>query len=871
MAKVVTCPSCQAKGSIPDDSKATRIRCPKCSEMFDVKGASAGASSGTMKKSSASAGPKPAAAPRPAFDDLENVAPLPSLSSTGGRRSASPGQAARGQAPGAGQGQSPMLYVVLGVGGLVVLGIGGLLLAVVMRGDGNAARPGAVAAGGTDVAQTAPVQTAQPAVSAPPVVTPTVAPADTSSTSSYSAIDQAEVVRRLKDATVYIKNKIAGKTLASGTGFAIEVRGDNVTVVTNRHVIDLDISELPPKLAPKGSKVELEVVFRSGQGPQKEQPLPAEVLAADSSGDFSNDLAFLLVEGVKQAPTPVNILTKSDTTEGMAYTGAGFPFGGMLTIVNQSKSNPGVTITRGGIARLVRDDHGHLDLFQVDGSLQPGNSGGPIVEEKTGKFIGVVVAKMGAVDTIGFVVPAEEVRQTFAGRVGALLLTLQNIQKTSANLQIKAQIVDPKGNVQGVLIHAAAASAGTVSPKSVGTWPPLPNSTPVELQRDPKVAMASGNVQIALSGEGAAARKVLIQSAHRDTKGKLVYAKPREIELPEKPGRILLSGETLRMLKALERKSLGMLGPLVNGEKDDKLTKDEDNMKIKIEVPGGKIRTLAPLIRTKFNKNKPLHNAPMALIDVEGDFGAIVEVTGDMKPGSTLPKDRQGNDLVFTFQGAGLLLYQDKDNFVRLERTAGVSLASLQPIHKVLFEVVKDGKQVENHVYPPVPEGPVYLRLERRKGRVLCGFSQNLLSPPMLIQQIEVDFAPKLKIGLSAGNISAKKFDATFENFVVINDETKLDALLGEAEPQKKWRKKEGKETSRESKKHKRKQRDHSAGPPTIVNSAVEPGSLISSTLTSRDGRAADCTRSVIECRPTASGVVEPGEPAGTGWSSIQR
>ena len=501
-----------------------------------------------------------------------------------------------------------------------------------------------------------------------------------------------------------------------------------VILATNRHVavLDIDVEDLPPALAPKGSQIELEAVFRSGQGPQKEKAYPARILAADSSGDFSNDLAFLLVEGVAQPPTRIDVTTKSDTTEGMAYTGAGFPFGGMLTRVNESKGNPGVTITRGGISRLVRDDHGHLDLFQVDGSLQPGNSGGPIVEEKTGKFIGVVVAKMGTVDTIGYVVPAEEVRRALAGRVGALDLTLKAIQPTSADLQVKAQIVDPKSGVQGVLIHAVAAGAGTISPNGDGSWPPLPNSKPVELQRDPKFAMASGIVQVALSGQGAAARKILIQSAHRDKAGKLIYSKPKEIELPEKPGHIMVSSEVLRILRSIERKSLTMLGALVDPEKDCKLTKDEENMKIKIEVPGGKIRTLAPLMKTRFNKSKPLHNAPMALVDVEGDFGAMVEVTGDMTPGSTLPKDRQGNDLVFTFQGAGLILYQDKDNFIRLERTAGVSLSDLHPIHKVLFEVVKDGKQVENHVYPPVPEGTVYLVLARRKGRVQCGFSQNL-------------------------------------------------------------------------------------------------------------------------------------------------
>jgi hypothetical protein len=41
---------------------------------------------------------------------------------------------------------------------------------------------------------------------------------------------------------------------------------------------------------------------------------------------------------------------------------------------------------------------------------------------------------------------------------------------------------------------------------------------------------------------------------------------------------------------------------------------------------------------------------------VEGDFAAMVEVTGEISAGTTLPKDRQGNSVPFTFQGAGLLL-----------------------------------------------------------------------------------------------------------------------------------------------------------------------------------------------------------------------
>ena len=90
------------------------------------------------------------------------------------------------------------------------------------------------------------------------------------------------MVRRLKDATVYIKNNIGGRTISSGTGFVIKVIGGNTAILaTNRHVVDVDISDLPPRFAPEGSKIELEVVFRSGQGLQKEKSYPAQVLGRD--------------------------------------------------------------------------------------------------------------------------------------------------------------------------------------------------------------------------------------------------------------------------------------------------------------------------------------------------------------------------------------------------------------------------------------------------------------------------------------------------------------------------------------------------------------------------------------------------------------
>ena len=235
--------------------------------------------------------------------------------------------------------------------------------------------------------------------------------------------------------------------------------------------------------------------------------------------------------------------------------------------------------------------------------------------------------------------------------------------------------------------------------------------------------------------------------------------------------------------RALQRKSLSLLGPLVDPDKDCQLVKDEASCKIKIEVPGNKLHTLAPEVVTLLDKKKPLHNAPMTLTDVEGDFVASVEVTGEISTGSILPQNLHGNSIPFTFQGAGLLLYQDQDNFVRLERTAGTAIGTLARIHKVLLEVVKDGKNM-NQSYPPEPEGPVYLLLMRHKGRTVWGASSSIrgLATPfkeIATEEIEIDLPPKVKIGLSASNISAKPFTATFENFALITDVAVIDAHFG--------------------------------------------------------------------------------------------
>jgi len=768
---------------IPDNAPAARIRCANCKEIFKVDGP-APQPSAAVSKPSAGGARRPASASAPsqslAFDDLEDVRPVASATNSGFRRS--PAESSKGSGP------SPLIYALLGGSGVAVVVLLAVLVVVLTRGgDGPAANVGNAARvaerSKPSTTERAHAEEAPAAVES--LVSPTTVTANTppppSSTSS-TVIDSQEIIQRLKDASIYIKLKLGDKPLSTGSGFVIEVSGDTVLLATNRHVVVPNLSELPPSIAKKGAASSIEVVFRSGLGRQQEQVLPAEIVAADLTEEYGTDLAFLRVRGVKNPPKPINPLTRSDPTEGMTYIGGGFPLGGMLNKISESKGNPSVTITGGRIAALRRDEHGHITLLQVDGSLQPGNSGGPIVEEKTGKLLGVAVASLSraGIDTIGFIVPAAEVRQALAGRVGAVDLTLQKSPQGTADLLVKAQVVDPKQRVQGVLVHiAASAAVGTLNPNSDGSWPPLPKSTPVELQKDNKTASALGRVQVSLSGNGADARKVMIQTARRDLAGQIVYSKPKEYNLPERPGKILARGDLQRTIKAVQRKSASLLGPLIDPDKDCQFTKDEENYKFKIEIPG-KLHTLSPELTTRKNRKVSLHNAPIILADVEGDFAAMVEVTGEISPGSVTPKDRQGHMLPFTVQSAGLIMYQDKNNFMRLERAGSILINDLRPVHRLIIEAVKDGKQAMQPIYVDVPEQNTLLILVRRKGRVRCMFSPNGGNSIVAFREFALDLPPKIKVGLTAGNISAKPFTANFENFAVLNDATKIDTELGE-------------------------------------------------------------------------------------------
>ena len=141
--------------------------------------------------------------------------------------------------------------------------------------------------------------------------------------------------------------------VSSGTGFAVSSTGH---IVTNNHVID-DCTYV--NIHYNRIAIRSTVLYR----------------------DPTNDLA--LLQGDFVPPKVFNISRKNPELMQEIFV-AGYPFG------NQVSSS--VKVTKGIVSSLTGIGN-NVSNIQIDAALQPGNSGGPIFDNK-GNLIGVAVAKL---------------------------------------------------------------------------------------------------------------------------------------------------------------------------------------------------------------------------------------------------------------------------------------------------------------------------------------------------------------------------------------------------------------------------------------------------------------------------------------------
>jgi TPR repeat protein len=164
----------------------------------------------------------------------------------------------------------------------------------------------------------------------------------------------------------------------TGTGFAVSERGH---LLTNHHVVAgcAAVRVQPPLTAARDEWSDV-LDFGDEQAPRGEAAA-AVVVARDPS----NDLA--LLEAPVRLPPPI-ALDDRGIRAGDTVVAVGFPLPGLLA--SEASVTTGTVSALAGIGNDMR-------LLQVTVPVQPGNSGGPLVDLH-GRVVGVVVGKLDALE-----------------------------------------------------------------------------------------------------------------------------------------------------------------------------------------------------------------------------------------------------------------------------------------------------------------------------------------------------------------------------------------------------------------------------------------------------------------------------------------
>jgi WD40 repeat protein/S1-C subfamily serine protease len=274
----------------------------------------------------------------------------------------------------------------------------------------------------------------------------------------------AQLLQQLKNSSVFIEVKF-GQSLVTGSAFVVRVDGTTVYLATNRHVIDLS-SLLDAKV--QGN---ISAIFWSGR--KNELVAKAEIVAADPGVD----LAILKVRNVTDPPAPIDVDAKFTVTETTPVYIFGFPLGGDLAA--NPNGHPSVTVGRGSVSSFQRAAWDEIVAVQLDGEVNPGNSGGPVVDVQ-GRLVGVAVAKLRGTG-ISFAIPAVEVVKTLEGRPTVIRVTPRRDLDNMVEMEAEVILADPLQRLKNVALIYGTEPKKKLTPNAQFEWPMLPGSTRVEL------------------------------------------------------------------------------------------------------------------------------------------------------------------------------------------------------------------------------------------------------------------------------------------------------------------------------------------------------------------------------------------------------
>lgn len=320
-------------------------------------------------------------------------------------------------------------------------------------------------------------------------------------------------LQKVKRATVYLQVKTPGGAVYEGTGFFADEPG---LIVTNAHVLGM--------LEPNSRRpLQVDVVVNSGEADS--QTLRGQVLGVDRG----TDLGVLRVQA-KALPEPLKFGTAKDLTETQEVFIFGFPFGKQL--------GKNITVSKSSVSSLRKSANGTLVKIQVNGGMNPGNSGGPVTDTE-GQVIGVAVSGIKN-SAINFAIPSDHVRFFLDGRPEYTTREAAYKDGEQIKLPLLVHLNDPLGRMKKVAVEVWAGPAGKPRPSSLKEPEPMPGDS------------AKQTVTLAYDKKGSA-RGVIALPALSDPK-QVYWIRPVLTNARGETRWISAAGQALHML--LERKPI---------------------------------------------------------------------------------------------------------------------------------------------------------------------------------------------------------------------------------------------------------------------------------------------------------------------------
>ena len=194
--------------------------------------------------------------------------------------------------------------------------------------------------------------------------------------------------------------------VGTGSGFIVSPQG---WIVTNHHVVRderLQVVHEGQRLEASIDIARIEVVLPPREPGDPPRRFEASVYAADPDLDIA-------ILHVSAADLPYVGLGDSDAVNaGESVNAVGYPYGGVLELSagDAARSVPTPSMSAGTISALRLDAAGDRRIVQLTAPLNPGNSGGPIVDAE-GYVIGIAQARLERANAIGLAIPINRVKR----------------------------------------------------------------------------------------------------------------------------------------------------------------------------------------------------------------------------------------------------------------------------------------------------------------------------------------------------------------------------------------------------------------------------------------------------------------------------